>query len=299
MNKKLSQLLYNQRLWWQDPLWLGALAVAIVLHASILSIHFGMPSASNASNKDTAIAIQIHKEEVKDADFLAQANQLASGESKEKKRKEKIFEQQDDTISTGDKVEQSLERLQQQQELKFDDKVLMTVLSWQKQAEEKQRKKAQETFESQYQARVAMIASVEAQYSRRQQDLAKLQNIETVSSNITAKQEASAAYLEKFRQKIELNGNRDYPEQARLQNLAGEVRLMVILNPKGGLRDIKLLKSSGHDILDKAAIASVRKSAPFGNFDKDMAKNISELRIIRTWRFDPASSEIDIQADQE
>lgn len=299
VNKKLIHLLYNQRLWWQDPLWLGALGVAVIVHGIILSIHFGMPIASNASNKDTAIAIKIHNEEVKDADFLAQANQIGSGETEKKERKEMLLEQVDDTISTGDKLEQSLDRLQQQQELSFEDKVLMTVLSWQKQAEEKQRKKSQEAFESQYQAKAAIIASLEAQYSRRQQDLSKMQDIETVSSNITAKQEASAAYLEKFRQKIELNGNRDYPEQARLQNLAGEVRLMVILNQKGGIREIKLLKSSGHDVLDKAAIASVKKSAPFGHFDENMKKDISELRIIRTWRFDSAHSEIGIEADEE
>lgn len=33
--------------------------------------------------------------------------------------------------------------------------------------------------------------------------------------------------------------------------------------------------------------------APFGRFDVNM-KDISELRIIRTWRFDPAEAEFEV-----
>jgi protein TonB len=43
--------------------------------------------------------------------------------------------------STGEAQLETLEKVQQQRELKFEEKVLMTVLSWQKQAEESQRKK--------------------------------------------------------------------------------------------------------------------------------------------------------------
>lgn len=43
--------------------------------------------------------------------------------------------------SSGESPTQTLDHIQQQRELKFEEKVLMTVLSWQKQAEENQRKK--------------------------------------------------------------------------------------------------------------------------------------------------------------
>jgi len=92
---------------------------------------------------------------------------------------------------------------------------------------------------------------------------------------------------------VELYGNRYYPEEAKQQQLKGEVRLMVILNAQGGIRAIRLLESSGHSVLDEAAKASVRRGAPFGRFDSNM-KDISELRIIRTWRFDPAEAEFEV-----
>ncbi len=73
----------------------------------------------------------------------------------------------------------------------------MTTLSWQKQAEDNQRKKAMEEMNSQFQAKAAMVASLEAQYLQRQQNFSRQQKIKTVDG-IQAKQDVSAAYLEKF-----------------------------------------------------------------------------------------------------
>ncbi len=194
--------------------------------------------------------------------------------------------------STGEEQPETLEQIQQKRELNFEEKLLMTTLSWQKQAEDNQRKKAMEEMNSQFQAKAAMVASLEAQYLQRQQNFSRQQKIKTVDG-IQAKQDVSAAYLEKFRQKVEFYGNRYYPEAAKQQRLAGEVRLMVILNASGGIRAIRLIDSSGHEMLDEAAKASVRKAAPFGGFDTKM-KDISELRIVRTWRFDPAEAEFEV-----
>lgn len=66
------------------------------------------------------------------------------------------------------------------------------------------------------------------------------------------------------------------------------------MNPNGGIRAIRLIEGSGHSLLDEAAKASVRKAAPYGAFDKNM-KDISELRIVRTWRFDPAEAEFEVR----
>jgi len=194
--------------------------------------------------------------------------------------------------STGNAELETLQKIQQQRELKFEEKVLMTVLSWQKQADASQRKKELEQLQSQFQAKAALVASLEAQYLQRRQDFSRQQKIKTVDG-IQAKKDASAAYLDKFREKVELYGNRYYPEEAKQQQLKGEVRLMVILNAQGGIRAIRLLESSGHSILDEAAKSSVRRGAPFGHFDANM-KDISELRIVRTWRFDPAEAEFEV-----
>ncbi|BCZ09089.1 cell envelope biogenesis protein TonB [Acinetobacter pittii] len=259
----------------------------------MLLIHFAMPSPSEQSTKEIAISIRPSNEPVHQADFLAQADQQGSGAFREAHRTSS------DTpnpmlndASTGDTELESLQKIHQQRELKFEEKVLMTVLSWQKQADASQRKKELEQLQSQFQAKAAMVASLEAQYLQRQQDFSRQQKIKTVDG-IQAKKDASAIYLDKFREKVELYGNRYYPEEAKQQQLRGEVRLMVILNAQGGIRAIRLLESSGHSILDEAAKSSVRRGAPFGHFDANM-KDISELRIVRTWRFDPAEAEFEV-----
>lgn len=293
MLKKRSLPIEPFLYWWQDRVFIVAIILAILLHTLVLLIHFAMPAPSEQSTKEIAISIRPAEDTVKHADFLAQADQQGSGTFREAHRMSSNSPTPMTTdASTGEAQLETLEKVQQQRELKFEEKVLMTVLSWQKQAEESQRKKALEQLESQFQAKAAMVASLEAQYLQRQQDFSRQQKIKTVDG-IQAKKDASAAYLDKFREKVELYGNRYYPEEAKQQQLKGEVRLMVILNAQGGIRAIRLLESSGHSVLDEAAKASVRRGAPFGRFDSNM-KDISELRIIRTWRFDPAEAEFEV-----
>ena len=279
--------------WWKDPIFSGAVILAAVLHLIILTLQFAMPQESDAAVKEIAVTFRPTKDKIENADFLAQADQQGSGTFREAHRMSSDMPAPMLEQSAGEKQLESLEKLQQKRELSFDEKVLMTTLSWKKEAEQNQRKKAMQELNSQFQAKAAMVASLEAQYLQRHQNFSRQQKIKTVDG-IQAKQDISAAYLEKFRQKVEFYGNRYYPDAAKAQQLAGEVRLMVILNKSGGIRAIRLIDSSGHSLLDEAAKASVRKAAPFGAFDQGM-KEISELRIVRTWRFDPAEAEFEVK----
>lgn len=279
--------------WWQDPLFVTAVFTAVVLHLIFISLQFTMPSESDAASKDIAVVLRPSTEKVKHADFLANADQQGNGTYREAHRMAADMPAQAEDLTAGEQQLQSLEQVQQKRELNFEEKVLMTVLSWKKQTEFSERKKAMEELNSQFQAKAAMVASLEAQYLKKQQDFSRQQKIKTING-VQAKQDASAGYLEKFREKVEVYGNRFYPELAKQQRLAGEVRLMVIVNTNGGIRAIRLIESSGHSILDEAAKNSVRKGAPFGVFDSKM-KDISELRIIRTWKFDPADTEFEVR----
>lgn len=278
--------------WWYDRLFIGAVITAFVLHLIFISLQFAMPQENDVESKEIAVTLRPSSEKVKDADFLAQADQQGSGEFREAHRMASDMPAQSEDASAGDQQLEALDKIQQKRELKFEEKVLMTVLSWQKQAEQNERKKAMDELNSQFAAKAAMVASLEAQYLKKNQNFSRQQKIKTVDG-IQAKQDASAGYLDKFREKVEMYGNRYYPELAKQNRLAGEVRLMVILNTSGGIRAIRLIESSGHPVLDEAAKNSVRKGAPFGAFDANM-KDISELRIVRTWKFDPADAEFEV-----
>ena len=280
-------------LWWEDRLFVMAVVLALVIHVVFLSVQFGMPQNTDVASQDIAVTLRPSAEKIKDADFLAQADQQGNGTFREVHRMSADMPAQAEDVSAGEQQLEALEQIQQKRELKFEEKVLMTVLSWQKQTELSERKKAMEALDSQFQAKAAMVASLEAQYLKKQQNFSRQQKIKTVAG-IQAKQDAAAGYLDKFREKVEVYGNRYYPELAKQQGLSGEVRLMVILNASGGIRAIRLIESSGHAILDEAAKNSVRRGAPFGAFDAKM-KDISELRIVRTWKFDPADAEFEVR----
>lgn len=293
MIKKMIAVPKQLHQWWQDPLFVMAVSTAAIVHVVFMLLQFAMPQENDTASKDIAVVLRPSAEKIKNADFLAQDDQQGDGTFREAHRMSSDMPAQAEDLSAGEQQLQALEQVQQKRELKFEEKVLMTVLSWQKQAELSERKKAMEELNSQFQAKAAMVASLEAQYLNKQQNFSRQQKIKTVDG-VQAKKDASAGYLDKFREKVEVYGNRYYPEQAKQQRLAGEVRLMVVLNPNGGIRAIRLIDSSGHSVLDEAAKNSVRKGAPFGIFDAQM-KDISELRIIRTWKFDPADAEFEVR----
>lgn len=54
-----------------------------------------------------------------------------------------------------------------------------------------------------------------------------------------------------------------YPAQARRRHLRGEVHVSFIVSRKGAARSIRIARSSGSEILDSAALETVRRAAPF------------------------------------
>ena len=85
---------------------------------------------------------------------------------------------------------------------------------------------------------------------------------------------------------MERIGRLNYPEQARERKIYGSLRLLVAIEPDGSLRDVRVVDSSGHKILDDAAVRIVRLAAPYAPFLSGHAsKDTDVLEIVRTWQF--------------
>ena len=65
----------------------------------------------------------------------------------------------------------------------------------------------------------------------------------------------------------------------------GDLRLLVVLNYDGALKEVRVLNSSGAKALDEAALRIVRLAPPYPDFPVEMRKHYDQLEIIRTWRF--------------
>jgi protein TonB len=94
-----------------------------------------------------------------------------------------------------------------------------------------------------------------------------------------------ASYMEAWRRKVERIGNLNYPEEAARRGLYGALILHVAVRADGSLEGIRVLRSSGQEVLDQAAMRIVELAAPFAPFPADIAAETDVLDITRTWQF--------------
>ena len=120
---------------------------------------------------------------------------------------------------------------------------------------------------------------------RRQKPISGGQDLKRKFISASTRAYKYAAYMEAWRAKVERVGNLNYPEEARKRDINGSLILDVALNPDGSVNQIVVRRSSGHDLLDDAAIRIVRLAAPFAPFPASFAREIDILHITRTWQF--------------
>ena len=128
------------------------------------------------------------------------------------------------------------------------------------------------------------IASLEARLDEQQQAYAERPRVRRLTS-LSAKQAADAAYLHTWRSRVEAIGNRYYPTASSRYGIYGDLRLMVAIRFDGSIETIEILASSGHAVLDEAAIRIVRMAAPYQPFPPELRATADRLEIIRTWKF--------------
>jgi TonB family protein len=103
-------------------------------------------------------------------------------------------------------------------------------------------------------------------------------------SPVAARAALEAEYVRRWQVAIEQFGNAQYRDTAKHHG-NGDVRLRVRVDSQGGLRGIQVLATSGEAALDRAAIETVERLAPFSAFPPALANSVEELDIIRTWQF--------------
>lgn len=94
-----------------------------------------------------------------------------------------------------------------------------------------------------------------------------------------------ANYMAEWVKKVERVGNLNYPDEARRAGISGKLMMDVALNADGTVRDIRILRPSGHAVIDEAAVRIVNLAAPYAPFPPEILKNADILHITRTWEF--------------
>lgn len=92
-------------------------------------------------------------------------------------------------------------------------------------------------------------------------------------------------YLRAWLRKVRRIGQLNYPSEAVQKKLYGTLSLYVSIAPDGSLVETRVLESSGHEVLDNAAVNIVKLAAPFSPFPASIARDTELLEIVREWEF--------------
>jgi len=127
------------------------------------------------------------------------------------------------------------------------------------------------------------IAHLTAELERRTLAYAKMPKRKAISAS--TKEYKYAAYLDAWRRKVERIGNLNYPDEAKRQKLYGNLILHVAIKQDGSIEQVRVLHSSGHKMLDDAALRIVRLAGPYSPFPQEIREETDILDITRTWQF--------------
>lgn len=297
------------------------LFLAIALHGFlILAISFKLPETPPPQHTlDITLVQQASETPPKEADFFAQTDQLGSGESDEKLlpsvTEESILE--DEVVAEQAPMPQPLplpepqpviaeptpatqaptepETVSPEQPGAEETPVVTQAPAPEQAPVQQERQPASQPQPTPGQsgslmARSMEIASIQAQLSAQQQTQARKPRVRRLTSAPSTMAHDDAIYLDNWRRRIETVGNMNYPEEARRNDINGSLRLLVAILPDGSVTDIEVLQSSGHAVLDNAAIRIVQMASPFQPFTNEMRRDTDRLEIIRTWKFEKRAS---------
>jgi len=217
------------------------------------------------------------------ADALAQANLDGGGNTDQKLRARSPFPAVEDKDPSRE-LKAAESRMKQ---LELEAKELMTRVKSQAQVQQVEVVPQGQT-KADAQARDLVdksleIQRLEAQIRRDYQAYQERPKRKFVGAR--ASEYRFAQYVDNWRIKIERIGNLNYPEEAKSRKLYGSLQLTVAIKADGEVESVEINRSSGHKVLDQAAIRIVRLASPFDRFPANIKADTDILHITRTWTF--------------
>ena len=264
------------------------LFLALTLHAIVvLGVGFTQSEHSNDQplpSLDIILANSQNTETVEEPDYLAQVDQAGGGQAEDKARPSA-------PVSSPTPVDQKglsdLDRTEsRKQQLAISKLFFLTQQDSEEKLNQQKQQRAKDSNSSEQndnEQRQTKIARLQAEIRQMTIDYAKRPR--TITLTASTRKAVEASYLASWVQKIEHTGNLNYPQEARLKNLAGRLRMSVRINAAGEVLDMKITSSSGTSVLDEAARQILRMAQPFAPFSEELKERADQIVIIRTWDF--------------
>jgi periplasmic protein TonB len=269
-----------------------ALALSVFLHAVVLSIHFKLPDIIRDKYLSQSLEVVLVNSKTRSkpvkADVLAQANLDGGGNTDENRRAKTPLP----VLKEAEPGADTKRAAQRMQVLEAQQLKMMTRLRAAKDVTPAEQPKAapapalpQPLVSGQDLATSTLaIARLEAQVSRQLEEYNHRPRKTFIGSR--AQEYRFAQYVEDWRLKVERIGNLNYPDSAR-GKVYGSLVLTVSIKSDGSLDTVEVQRSSGYQILDRAAERIVKMASPYANFPGNIRLDTDILVITRTWTFAP------------
>jgi protein TonB len=268
-----------------------AFVIAVAVHAFvILSVSFDIsreqPPAPERTLDIMLVQPKAEPKPVEQPDFLAQQSQQGGGEETVKERRTSPLGNPEAVPIPKPAVE-----LQRSGAVEPEPKPTPEVITAVKSTRREVTAPPKPVVEAQPRTQLSqLLASTQQEIDRLtaeldRRTLSASQRERRKAVNASTQEYKYASYLEAWRRKVEKIGNLNYPDEAKRNRLYGNLLMHVAVRADGSIERIQVRRSSGHKLLDDAAVRIVRLAAPFAPFPPEIRKEVDVLDITRTWQF--------------
>ncbi len=218
------------------------------------------------------------------ADFLAETNQLGSGEQAEKVKPSSPLPIPSPAVLEQTMVAPSPAQAAPKHEqtkvitaIKSDDKILSDVQIddiFPEELIKSHRSLLEQSLE---------IAALEADFDQQRENYARRPRVTRFTAASTMKAEDSQ-YVSHVVRKIEHTGSLNFPQVAG-RKLYGKPRVSISIYFDGSIKEVRILEPSGDLVLDSETINIIHRAGPFAPFPKNVRKERDVLELIRTFSY--------------
>jgi protein TonB len=289
-----ASLLLDPREYWsaldrQSRLLAVSVAISVLLHAVLLTIHFRFPEAMRWTSSTQPLEVVLVNAKTRErpdrAKALAQANLDGGGNTDARARATSALpttNPKDPGRDLADMRRRQRELEAQQQQLLAQTREARASLPAGAEGRRTAEEPTPQVSGRDMADRSLAMLNLQAQIERQTKAYQERPRKRFIGAS--TREYRFAQYEEDWRTKIERVGTVNYPAEAR-GKLYGTLRLTVTLRADGSVESIELDRSSGLKVLDQAAFRIVQMAAPFAVFPADIRKDYDQLVITRTWFF--------------
>jgi periplasmic protein TonB len=266
------------------------LFLAIGLHAMVLlGVGFSVVQGNRVA-PTLNVTLATHSTEApKEADFLAQTNQEASGTAETPKEltaaEEAVFADPNVQQTTPIEMHKTTEANSNPDEVIKTNADSSQQLQTQNEPTVDPAPQSVDAEDIETPPETDEKAALMAKRDRLNQQEAMRPRIRRMTA-VSAIASKDAEYLNQWNERVERVGNKHFPKEALNNRQFGELRLAVMINPNGTIDKVEILESATHGVLNQAALQIVHLAAPFMPVPAEVMAGNDKLEIIRTWKFE-------------